>query len=89
MVKVSIIVPCYNAEETIVEIVNEIRNLKLDHKKEIIVIDEGSTDQSISLISSFDDIKLIRHKANLGKGVAIRTDIINASGTSSLFKTQI
>jgi len=80
MVKVSIIVPCYNEEETIVEVVNEIRNLKLDHEKEIIVIDDGSTDQSLSIISSFDDIKLIQHESNRGKGVAIRTGIINASG---------
>jgi len=80
MMKVSIIIPCYNAEETIVELVNKIRNLKLDHKKEIIVIDDGSTDQSISLIPTFDDIKLIRHKSNLGKGAAIRTGITNASG---------
>jgi len=80
MVKVSIIIPCYNEEETIVEVVNKIRNLKLDHKKEIIVIDDGSTDQSTSLISSIDNIKLIRHKSNLGKGAAIRTGIANASG---------
>ena len=78
--KVSIIVPCYNEEETIVDVVNEIRNLKLNHKKEIIVIDDGSTDQSISLISTFDDIKIIRHKSNLGKGAAIRTGITNVSG---------
>ena len=80
MVKVSIIIPCYNEEETIVEVVNKIRNLKLDHKNEIIVIDDGSTDQSTPLISSFNGIKFIRHKSNLGKGVAIRTGITNASG---------
>lgn len=79
MVKISIIVPCYNEEKTIVELLNKIRNLKLDHKKEIIVIDDCSTDQFFSLISSFDDIKLIRHKSNLGKGAVIRTGIANTS----------
>ena len=58
MVKVSIIIPYYNEKETIVEVVNKIRNLKLDHKNEIIVIDDGSTDQSTPLISSFNDINL-------------------------------
>ena len=80
MVKVSIIIPCYNENETIVEVVNKIKNLKLDHNVEIMVIDDCSTDNSISLISSMDDVKLIRHKSNLGKGSAIRTGITNASG---------
>jgi len=80
MVKISIIIPCYNEEKTIVEVINKIRTIKLDHTNEIIVIDDGSTDKSLSLISDFDDVKLIRHKSNLGKGAAIRTGIKSASG---------
>jgi len=80
MTQVSIIIPCYNEEETIIEVIEKVRDLKLDHDMEIIVIDDGSTDQSASLISSFDDIELIRHKSNQGKGAAIRTGINNSSG---------
>ncbi len=80
MVKVSIVIPCYNEEETVVKVVNKIKTLKLEHNVEIIVIDDCSTDHSTSLISSMDDVKLIRHKSNLGKGAAIRTGITNASG---------
>ena len=80
MMKVSVLIPCYNEDKTIVEVVNKIKNLKLDYNAEIIVIDDYSTDQSPSLISSMDDIKLIRHTSNLGKGAAIQTGITNASG---------
>ena len=86
MVKVSIIIPCYNEEKTIFNVINDIRNIKLDHKMEIIVVEDGSTDQSANIISSFDDIKLIRHKSNLGKGTVIRTGITNATGDTLLFK---
>ena len=51
--KLSIIIPCYNEEKTIVKIINKILTLNLtNYDKEIIVIDDGSTDKSIELIKN-------------------------------------
>ena len=45
MNKISIIIPCYNEEKTILSVINEIEDFK-DYEKEIIVIDDGSSDNT-------------------------------------------
>jgi glycosyltransferase involved in cell wall biosynthesis len=71
--KVSIIIPCYNEKKTIARII-EILNNKIKIKKQIILIDDCSTDGTRDLIKSkflnkFD--KVIFHKTNQGKGSCI------------------
>ena len=72
----TIIIPCYNEEKTIRAILKKIINLN-QFKKQIIVIDDYSTDNSLSEIenikNSFSDILVIKHKKNLGKGAAIKS----------------
>lgn len=76
----SIIVPAYNEESTIEEILSRIQNTELENKvsKEIIVVDDASTDSTVSIIQSFisktpeANVKLILNKKNQGKGFAIR-----------------
>jgi glycosyltransferase involved in cell wall biosynthesis len=76
---VSIIVPVYNEEATIQEVVE--RLLKLDIPKEIIVINDGSTDNSHTIIQSYaDNITYIIHECNKGKGEAVRAGLKNATG---------
>ena len=70
--------PCYNEEKTIEEIVvASINNLSKDDN--LIIVDDGSTDQSNSLIKNlankFVNINLIEHKKNLGKGAAIHSGL--------------
>lgn len=80
--KLSIIIPAFNEERTISKIFDKVAVLKIpDVEKEIIVVDDGSTDATASIISkSAPNLKLIRHERNLGKGAAVRTGIKNATG---------
>ncbi|MBI2664077.1 glycosyltransferase family 2 protein [Candidatus Woesearchaeota archaeon] len=74
----SIIIPAYNEERYIREIISRIQKIKL--KKEVVVVDDGSTDSTASIASKIRGIKLIRHVKNSGKGAAIRTGLKNSSG---------
>lgn len=84
--EVSIIIPAYNEEEGIDGVVEEIRET-LDNEKlrgEIVIVDDGSTDNTYSKALSFSEkypgIKVLKHDENKGKVVAIRTGIKNATG---------
>lgn len=79
--KVSVIIPCYNEKATIEEIVKRVRNVGLAH--EIIVVDDGSTDgtrEVLNQIAPGDDLKIMLHSHNQGKGAAVRTGFKNATG---------
>tara|TARA_X000000950_G_scaffold268029_1_gene345116 strand:+ start:250 stop:939 length:690 start_codon:yes stop_codon:yes gene_type:complete len=80
--KVSIIVPCYNEASTIKEIIRKINSQK-DIEKEIIVIDDCSTDQTRTILKNDinDQIqKLILNPKNFGKGYSIREGIKESTG---------
>ena len=73
---IDVIIPCYNEEKTIEEII--IRSIEnLSTKDNLLVVDDGSTDKSNFLIKNlankFSNISLIKHEKNLGKGAAIKT----------------
>lgn len=79
--KLSIIIPAYNEESTIEELISQVK--KADTKdviKEIIVVDDGSKDSTREILTRISDIKVIFHKKNGGKGRAIRTGIKHATG---------
>ncbi|MBS3079628.1 glycosyltransferase family 2 protein [Candidatus Pacearchaeota archaeon] len=79
--KLSIIIPVYNEQKTIKEIINRIKNVNLKNiEKEIIVVNDGSTDYTLSILKNIQGIKLISHNKNMGKGMAIRTGIKNSTG---------
>ena len=77
--KISIIIPVFNEEKTIAQIIRQINNVVGFHK-EIIVVDDASVDGTSQKLQEFKGIKIIRHPNNLGKGSAIRTGIDSASG---------
>ena len=69
----SIIIPCFNEKKTIINIINKIKKLK-KIKKQIILIDDGSTDGTRDIIKKYlinKVDKVIFHKQNKGKGSAI------------------
>jgi dolichol-phosphate mannosyltransferase len=84
--KVSIIIPVYNEFGTFREVLDRVRRAALPEgcSKEIIVIDDGSTDGTTQMIAGHaqaGDIVTVHHAArNFGKGTAIRTAIALASG---------
>jgi len=82
-VKLSIIIPVYNEKNTIKEILRQVRQVDLEPlDKEIIVVDDGSTDGTTDILKYEADssLKYIRHQQNQGKGAAIRTGLAEASG---------
>lgn len=74
----SIIIPVFNEEKTISEILKRVFLVKLPAglKKEIIVVDDGSKFK----VQNLKGIKLLSHSKNLGKGAAIRTGLKVATG---------
>ena len=70
--KLTIIIPCYNEEKTIKQLINKILALH-SIKKQIIVVDDCSTDNSFNIINSFKskDLLILKNEKNLGKGGSI------------------
>ncbi|HEX5323269.1 MAG TPA: glycosyltransferase family 2 protein [Capsulimonadaceae bacterium] len=79
---ISILVPAYNEEDTIVESLKRLCAVDFGrHKVEVIVVDDASTDRTAELVESFDcEMRLFRHEKNQGKGAAIRTALKEANG---------
>ena len=76
MEKVTIIIPAYNEENTIIDLIRLLRNL--DFEKEIMVVNDGSTDATNGLLEEIQDITVITHPYNMGNGAAVKTGIRNA-----------
>jgi len=81
--KISIIIPCYNEEKTLNEIVNKVLCFK-SFDKELIIVDDCSSDNTEfiinDLVSKYDEIKSIRHDKNYGKGEGIKSGIKISTG---------
>jgi len=81
--KLSVIIPCFNEEKTISQIINKVDKFN-SFSKEIIVVNDCSTDNSQKIIEDICNknnlIKLINHSANQGKGAALRTGIEYSTG---------
>ncbi|MBK5091886.1 MAG: glycosyltransferase family 2 protein [Actinobacteria bacterium] len=81
--KLSIIIPAYNERNTIKEILRRVRAVDLGEiEKEIIVVDDGSTDGTGDILKLEEDstTRVIRHDVNRGKGAAIRDALPQATG---------
>jgi dolichol-phosphate mannosyltransferase len=75
---ISVIVPIYNEVRTVDELLRRLREAPFE--KEIIVVDDCSTDGTSDILAHEESIVFIRHERNLGKGSAIRTGIKRATG---------
>ncbi|MBI3098925.1 MAG: glycosyltransferase family 2 protein [Planctomycetes bacterium] len=77
---VTFVVPVYNEVGTLLEVLHRLSALPLD--KEIVVVDDGSTDGSRDLLRRIDDpaVRVLYHPGNRGKGASIRTGLSQARG---------
>lgn len=89
--EISIIIPCYNEEKRIKKTLEKIweyfKSKEIDF--EIIVVDDGSRDKTVEIVEKWkegkENIKLIKHPKNKGKGAAVKTGVMNAEGNLILF----
>jgi len=89
MITVSILVPAYNEEATIIEILQAVHSQKVDGVTfEVIVIDDGSKDQTVELLEAHPGLysKLIKQPCNGGKGAAVKAGLKEATGDYILFQ---
>lgn len=86
--KLTIIIPAYNEEKTIYNILSRVAAIKLvgNLEKEIVVVDDYSTDHTLEEVQKFLDqhpeesLTVTSHSKNMGKGSAIHTGINKAKG---------
>ncbi|MCU1428895.1 MAG: dolichyl-phosphate mannose synthase related protein [Actinomycetia bacterium] len=82
--KLSVIVPVFNERNTLVEILRRMRQVELPEgiDREIIVIDDGSTDGTREVLKQLGDstVRIVMHPQNRGKGAAVRTGFEHAVG---------
>ena len=82
--KISVIIPCYNEETTILKILELVQIALNDNEYEIILVDDASTDNTSQIIKDLslneDTIVVITHELNLGKGAALRSGFNACSG---------
>ena len=78
--KLSIIIPAYNEEKTIEKILDKVLKVKLPLEKEIIIVDDNSSDNTFNILQKQKNIILLKHEKNKGKGAAIKTAFQKTSG---------
>tara|TARA_E500000178_G_C16877047_1_gene687147 strand:+ start:298 stop:1002 length:705 start_codon:yes stop_codon:yes gene_type:complete len=74
-VKISIIIPVYNEDKTITELLNKVERIN-NLNKQILIVDDASSDLTLKKISDFkfkSEYRILAHKKNTGKGGAIHT----------------
>src|SRR5262249_40466011 len=82
--KLSVIVPVYNEKQTVIQILQRIE--KSPFEKEIIVVDDFSTDGTREILRQLETsreipvVRVLYHAVNQGKGAALRTGIVAATG---------
>jgi glycosyltransferase involved in cell wall biosynthesis len=78
----SIIIPVFNEKNTIQNILERVQDVEVGLEKEIIIVDDGSKDGTREVLKTFDfpNVKIHSHEKNRGKGAALQTGFVQASG---------
>lgn len=81
--KLTIVIPCYNEIETIDDIIQLVLAVNLEVEREIVIVDDYSTDGTrdyLQTLADRNEIKVVLHQVNQGKGAALRTGFAQATG---------
>ncbi len=82
--KISIVIPVFNEKETVLEILQKVKEAPLPHglEKEIVLVNDCSTDGTAEILKSIEDsiIQIFHHEVNRGKGAALRTGYSHCTG---------
>jgi glycosyltransferase involved in cell wall biosynthesis len=82
--KLSVVVPVFNERNTVVEVLRRMRSVELPDgvEREIIVVDDGSSDGTRDVLKQLGDstVRVVMHERNQGKGAAVRTGFTHATG---------
>jgi glycosyltransferase involved in cell wall biosynthesis len=81
--KISVVMPCFNEVDTIEAIIEKVLSIKLSSERELVIVDDFSTDGTRDLLKGLDDhpeVRMVFHENNRGKGAALRTGFATASG---------
>ncbi|MHA2039697.1 MAG: glycosyltransferase family 2 protein [Promethearchaeota archaeon] len=80
--KISIIIPAFNEEAVIESFLGKLKQALagVHGSHEIIVVDDGSTDNTFAVAGNIPEVKVIRHPYNKGNGAAVKTGIFEAGG---------
>src|SRR3990172_647829 len=81
-IAVSVIIPAHNEERTIRKVIEELRRALSNMSFEIIIVDDGSTDNTASALG--DNVVLLRHDERRGYGAALKTGIRLSKGEKIL-----
>ncbi len=86
--KISVIIPCFNEENTIIKILKKVNEQRKIFDLEIIVSDDGSVDKTIKLLEEKKELydKLVKSKKNSGKGSAIKKGLELSEGEIIIFQ---
>jgi glycosyltransferase involved in cell wall biosynthesis len=78
--RLSVVIPVYNERDTILEVVSRVNKVPLE--KEIIIVDDFSTDGTREVLQNFshNNVKIFFHETNQGKGAALRTGFKQVQG---------
>ena len=77
----SVLIPVFNEERTIRELMSLVMGVSTDlFSMDVIVVDDGSTDNTRTILDEIPGIRVFSHDKNLGKGVALRTALVHAIG---------
>ena len=72
--KVCVIIPTYNNQNTVATVINDVKKFT----NRIIVVNDGSTDETSEILNQVDDIIVVEYEENIGKGKALRLGFIRA-----------
>ena len=89
MLRLSVLVPAYNEQKTILELLRRVRAQSIvGVELEVIVIDDGSRDDTVALLKGSPELydKLVLQPKNGGKGAAVRAGLMHATGDYILFQ---